>query len=208
MTDQRSIKAIFFDLGNVIVRVDPVMLEGGYAAYGRIREGQIIDYFMDSDNMNRYMEGKLTSSQFYSRTRRLFKLDIRFHEFYRIWNSIFAPYPEVEEIIRTIRRDYPEIKMILVSNTNESHYEFLRDTYNILDVLDGCVVSHEGGEQKPHPAIFNEALALAGSIPRNTFYTDDRPELISAARVMGIRAFQFVGHEQLRDQLAQFGIRV
>jgi HAD superfamily hydrolase (TIGR01509 family) len=74
--------------------------------------------------------------------------------------------------------------------------------------MDACVVSHELGKQKPDPDIFNEAMRLAGSIPKNTFYTDDRLDLIEAARVMGIRAFEFTGHESLKENLSKCGIQV
>ncbi|MFC1644344.1 HAD family hydrolase [Candidatus Omnitrophota bacterium] len=204
----KSLKAILFDLGNVIVRFDAEKVEKEFGACGKIKEGEFVDYITDSYNTNRYMEGKLTSSQFYNKTRRLFKMDIRFNEFYRVWNSMFYPYPEVEDIIKAISEKYPDIKLVLISNTNESHYEFIRERYKILDLMDAHVVSHEVGKQKPHTDIFNEALRLAESIPKDTFYTDDRLDLIEAARVMGIRAFQFVGHDQLREQLTKYNIHI
>lgn len=205
---KKEIKAILFDLGNVIIGVDAVKLEKAYSTYGKVKEGEVVDYFMESDNMNRYMEGKLTSSQFYSRTRRQFRLDIKFNEFYEIWNSIFYPFPEMNHIITGLKEKYPEIKLILISNTNESHYEFIRREYEILDMLDGHVVSHEVGCQKPSTKIFTEAMRLAGSIPRQTVYTDDRMDLVEAARVMGIHAFQFTTPEKFRDDLARCDINV
>ena len=106
MKDNKKIKTIFFDLGNVIVKLDPMVLEREYAACGRVKEGEVIEYFMDSDEMDGYAEGKLTSSQFYSRTRRRFKLDIKYNDFYRVWNEIFLPYPEMDEIIRNLKKGY------------------------------------------------------------------------------------------------------
>jgi putative hydrolase of the HAD superfamily len=204
----KDIKAILFDLGNVIIRFDASILEKNYSTYGKIDEGKFVDYLLESENINRYMEGKITSNQFYEKTRRYFKMDVNFNEFYRIWNSMFYPYPEMEEIIRSIKKSYPDIKLVLISNTNEAHYDYIKEKYDILRSLDALVVSHELGRQKPHPDIFNEAMRLAGSIPKNTFYTDDRPELVEAARIMGIRAFQFTGHNLLRDQLAKCGVDV
>ena len=95
-----------------------------------------------------------------------------------------------------------------MSNTNEAHYEFLLKEYEILDVFDERVVSHQIRRQKPRSEIYTEALRLAGSLPKETFYTDDRLDLVEAARVRGIIAYQFVGHEELRSQLAKFGITV
>lgn len=204
----KTIKAILFDLGNVIIRFDATLFEKALEPFGKIEEGKIVDYLMESYNVNRYMEGRLTASQFYARTRRKFGLKIKFGEFFRIWNSIFFPYPEMEQIVKRLKKRYPEIRLVLISNTNEEHYEFLKKDYDILSLMDECVVSHEVGKCKPHPAIFREALKLAGTLPKNTFYTDDREDLIEAARVMGLKAYKFVGHEELRKQLAKFGITV
>ncbi len=202
----KTIKAIFFDLGNVIVGVDAEKLEKGLAAKGKVEEGKVVEYFLDSDNMNRYMEGKLSSSRFFSRTRRHFRLDIGYNDFYGLWNDIFYAMPEMEDLIRKLRSDRPEIKLILVSNTNETHYDYIKEKFRILDLLDGHIVSHEIGCQKPDRTIFTEALRLAESIPPNTFYVDDRKDLIEAARVMGLHAYQFVGAEQFRKDLSKCGI--
>lgn len=204
----KTIKTIFFDLGNVVIKVHPEILEKGLATHGKIKEGAIVDYFTSSDNLNSYQTGRLTSSRFYSKTRRFFRLDIKYNEFYRIWNSIFRPYPEMEDIISAIKKKYPDIRLILFSNTNESHYEYLKENYKILELFDAHVLSHEIGKNKPHPDIYKAALRSAGSIPRDTFYTDDRPELIEAARTIGIRAFTFTSPKTLRHQLSKYGIQV
>jgi len=208
MTNKKTIKAILFDLGNVIVRFDTKTFEKGYSDYCIMREGSFIHYVTNSTNVNRYMEGRLNSSQFYSKTRRIFRMNISFTDFYRIWNSIFFPYPEMEHLIVAIKEKYPDVKLVLISDTNEAHYEFLREQYKVLDLLDDHVVSHEVGKQKPSLEMFREALRLAGTISKDTFYVDDRTDLIAAARVMGIHAFQFIGHLQLKEHLAKFGVEV
>ncbi|MFH1798192.1 MAG: HAD family phosphatase [Candidatus Omnitrophota bacterium] len=206
--NKKPIKAILFDLGNVIVKVNTRPLEEKWAYSGKKASSEVIDYFMDSDNMNGYMEGKLSSSQFYTKTKRFFNLDMKFHEFYDLWNSVIVPYPEMEVIIKNLKNKYPDIKLILISNINEKHYTFVRENYKILDLLDGFAVSHELGRQKPHHEIYQEAVRLAETLPKHAFYTDDRQDLIDAARTLGIRAFQFTNHETLQSQLSRFGINV
>jgi len=204
----QKIKAIFFDLGNVLVRFDIKKSEEALNAYGNIPKGSFIDYVLDSRNCNKYMEGSLSSSQFYAKTCRLFRLKIKYGEFYTIWNDIFFSYPEMEKIVRNIKEKYPEIKLILLSNTNEKHYEFIKKEYTFLSLLDEHIVSHEVGKIKPHPAIFKTALNLSKTLPKETLYTDDREDLIEAARTMGIRAFLFTGHKELNRQLGKLGIHL
>lgn len=204
----KTIKAILFDLGNVLIKLDFEAVEKGYSAFCKLKPGEMVNHIMESELMNRYMEGKLTSQQFFRKTKNLFRMDIGLTDFYRVWNSMFHPYPEMEDLIKRIRAKYPGIKMVLVSNTNEAHYEFIKEEFGILKLLDSFIVSHEFGIQKPDPEIYKEALRIAGTLPKETFYADDREDLIEAARVMGIRAFQFTCHEELRAQLAKCGIVV
>ncbi len=203
-----TIKAIFFDLGNVIVRLNIEPLEKELNKYGKIDNGDFFNYLMDSKNMNLYHEGRITSNQFYSRTKRHFKLDINYADFYKIWNSMFLPFPETEEIVKKIKEKSPEIKIVLLSNTNETHFEFIKKEYDILKTFDALVVSYEVGKNKPHPKIFQEALKIAGALPKEVFYTDDRLDLIEAARTMGFRAYQFTTPESLIQNLAKCGINL
>lgn len=204
----KNIKAAFFDLGNVVVRFDTDILVKGFSPFTKIKNPNFAEYVLDSPNMNRYMEGKLTSSQFYNRTKKLFKMDVSYGDFYRVWNTIFYPYPEVEEILRSIKKKYPELKLILVSNTNETHFSFIEKEYDVLRVFDETILSHEVGCQKPDPDIFTKALRAAGTLPKDTFYTDDRLDLIESARAMGIRAYQFTTHDKLIQDLAKVNILV
>lgn len=202
------VRAIFFDLGNVLVRFDPAILEEALEPFSKTEKGKVTEYLLESENVDKYMEGRLSASSFYAKTCRLFKMKIKFGEFYSIWNSIFFPYPEVEEIVKRIKENYPEVKIILISNTNNEHFEFIKKNYKVLELFDGFAVSHEVGRCKPHPDIFQEALKLSGTLPKDTFYTDDRLDLIEAARVLGLRAFQFTGHEKLISDLAKCGVEI
>jgi glucose-1-phosphatase len=204
----KTIKAAFFDLGNVLVKFDMEILVKGFSSYTKIKNPNFSEYVMNSPNTDKYMEGKLSSSKFYSRTKKLFKMDISYGDFYRVWNEIFTPYPEVEEIVKKIKTKYPELRLILVSNTNETHYNFLEKEYEVLALFDETILSHEVGCQKPDPDIFTKALLASGTIPKDTFYTDDRLDLIESARTMGIRAYHFTGHEKLISDLAKVNIFV
>lgn len=204
----KSVKAVFFDLGNVLIRFDTDRLVKAFSPYTKLKNPDFAGYVIDSPNMNRYMEGKLSSSRFYIRTKKLFKMDVSYGDFYRGWNSIFYPYPEVEDMVRSIKKNYPDVRIVLVSNTNETHYAFLEKEYPILESFDEKILSHEVGCQKPDPVIFTKALSVSGTIPKDTFYTDDRLDLIEAARTMGIRAYQFISHEKLKQDLAKVNIFV
>jgi putative hydrolase of the HAD superfamily len=127
-------------------------------------------------------------------------------EFCRIWTSIFIPGLIVSErLLASLKRNYP---LILVSNTNEAHVEFIRDNYPVFQYFDHLIFSHEVGSLKPDNRIFHAAIAAAGHPAEALFFTDDREENIVAARRLGIRGHQFVSEEKLVEALRESGVEV
>jgi putative hydrolase of the HAD superfamily len=67
-------------------------------------------------------------------------------------------------------------------------------------------LSFEIGAAKPEAAHFEAALALAGARAEEAFYADDRPELVAAARSLGIDAFVVSGPDDLAGTLQRRGL--
>lgn len=96
---------------------------------------------------------------------------------------------------------------MLVSNTNSLHWE---GVLAVLPELSGLVplraLSFEIGAAKPDAAHFEAALALAGARAEDSVYADDRPELVAAARRLGIDAFVVSRPEDLEGELQRRGL--
>ncbi|MBF0494174.1 MAG: HAD family phosphatase [Candidatus Omnitrophica bacterium] len=204
-----NIKAIFFDLGKVVVQYDVKTLVKGYSKYAKMPgEEELGEYMMKSYQGMAYMTGRMTSSVFYTRTKKYFKMRVGYNNFYEVWNSMFFHDPEMEKYMRDIKAKYPELVFILVSDTNPGHFEFIQKEYPILELMDHFVLSYEIGELKPDPKMYTTALRLAKVLPKEAVYFDDRADLIKSARSMGIRAFQFTTCESARTALVKLGIEV
>lgn len=203
-----TIKSIFFDLGNVLVKYDLAIMLKGYIKHGCDPKRDISSYIMESNTGKKYMEGRIDSSRFYRESCRRLNIDISFDDFYRVWNSMFFPYPEMEDIIKKLKEKYPGVSLILISDTNEGHFNFIRKNYEFLDLMDHYVLSYEVGRMKPNRKIYREAIKTSGALAKDIFYTDDRLDLVEAARTLGLKAHQFTGHENLLSQLSKFGITV
>ncbi len=67
-------------------------------------------------------------------------------------------------------------------------------------------LSFEVGSAKPEAAHFEAALALAGAQAGNALYVDDRPELVAAAKSLGIDAFVVSRPEDLGGELQRMGL--
>ena len=119
------------------------------------------------------------------------------------WRDIFFPLPAAVAALSRVR---PGIRRVLVSNTNELHWEGVLRVFDPRALVDAVVLSFQVGEVKPARAFWDAALAAAGCGRRECLYADDRPELVSAAAAAGIPGF-VVGEEcPLESGLAARGL--
>jgi putative hydrolase of the HAD superfamily len=125
-------------------------------------------------------------------------------EFHETWSAVFLPDLIVpERLLANLKQRYP---LILVSNTNESHVDYIARTYPVFDYFDHKIFSHEVGSLKPDREIYEAAIDAAGRPPEELFFTDDREENIHAARELGIHAHQFTSVGRLLDAFRRHGI--
>ena len=84
------------------------------------------------------------------------------------------------------------LTVVLVTNVlSRGDAEVLRDWQRagLADAIDAVVSSHDVGWRKPHRAMFDRALKLAGVDPAHAFMVGDDPELdVRGAQSLGIRA--------------------
>src|SRR5688572_25416007 len=128
---------------------------------------------------------------------------MEFPQFCQTWSSVFIPGTLIsEDLLASLKKRYP---LILVSNTNAMHVEYLRANYQVFDYFEHLIFSHEVGSLKPDTKIFKAAIAVSGRPPEALFFTDDREENIVAARQLGMQAHQFVSEAKLIEALREAG---
>jgi putative hydrolase of the HAD superfamily len=130
---------------------------------------------------------------------------IPFFEFKDMWTRIFTLNTGISELIVRLKKHY---RLLLLSNTNEMHFDYARDAFTILREFDDHVLSYEVGERKPHARIYAVALERAGCPPRRCVYIDDIEENVEAARVLGINGIVFRNTRQLQSELRALNVRI
>jgi FMN phosphatase YigB (HAD superfamily) len=84
------------------------------------------------------------------------------------------------------------LQVVLVTNTLWRGDEEVREDwrrFGLADAIDGVASSHSVGWRKPHPAMFERALVLAGVRPEEAFMVGDRMGAdVQGAKQLGIRA--------------------
>jgi 2-haloacid dehalogenase len=120
-------------------------------------------------------------------------------EWHALSCSVFTgEVPGMKEVLLQLKSDF---SLVALTNTVEVHWTFLLKTYEILNLMDGYVVSYLEGVAKPDPAIYQIVVDryCDGGLPY--FHTDDLPEYVGAARQMGWRSEMFRSPEQLRNEV-------
>jgi putative hydrolase of the HAD superfamily len=184
-----KIEALLFDLGKVLIDFN---FETGVQALHRacsISRDRFEEVLWDETWIRRYERGEITTGEFHSYLCETAALKMDLSRFREVWSSVFLPGLLVsEKLLAALKSNYP---LILVSNTNEAHFEFIRDRYPVVDYFDQRVLSYVVGSLKPDRKIFEHAIRVSGFRPDALFFTDDREENVLAARELGIHAHQF-----------------
>jgi glucose-1-phosphatase len=197
-------RAIFFDLGNVLVPFDLRRAYGALEAVSPLGIPEMASRLRSNGLVTDYECGRIEDEPFHAAICELLELDCDFQHFGEIWNSIFLPPTLVpESLLARLRGRYT---LLLLSNTNSIHFRFLEQHYPHIAHFHHRTLSHEAGAQKPDAIIYQKALQQAGVTAGEAFFTDDLAENIEAARQIGIDAEQFTGVDALLEALQRRGI--
>jgi putative hydrolase of the HAD superfamily len=200
------IQVIYFDLGKVIIDFDYTVATQELVKVTPLPLHEIALVLSDAKLIFEYETGRLSSCEYYQMVCRRLKMDVSMEKFAQLWGNMFLPQPLLSESLLTdLKQKY---RLILLSNTNEIHFEYVSSRYPILDHIQERLLSYQVGCMKPDPRIFELAVQQAKVAPEDIFFTDDRSENIEAARQAGIQAVQFRSEQQLIQDMQQMGISV
>ncbi len=198
------IRTLVFDLGKVLIPFD---WQRGYEAFARvcpyppeevrrrIKEAQVFDAFE---------RGLLTPAEVAGRVSAALDMRVTLDEFRALWSTIFLPETLVPDAL--LERLHARRRLLLLSNTDSIHFDFVRARYPILRHFDDFVLSFEVGLRKPEAGIYRDTIARAGCAPGEIFFTDDRADNVEGALACGIQAVQFTHAEQLENDLRARGV--
>jgi glucose-1-phosphatase len=194
-----------FDLGNTLIKL----------AYERVLENIRRDASMTRDELVELLEapggyrdmerGWITFEEFHEflRERAGYRAPLR--EFRRVWADFFdGTVPGAEDLLERVREKY---RVAFLSNSNEVHAELIPRRFSTLFRKDDrFIFSHRFRVAKPDSEMFRRALEVIGATAEQVVFIDDLIENVHAARLSGMRAFQFVDAKQLVDELVAEGL--
>ena len=197
---RRKIKTFIFDLGKVIV---PFELGNEFKILESVCDFSSVDIrkkILETEKILLFEMGKINAAELFDSFKDLLGLRMNFEEFVRAWNSIFVSFEPIisEKLIEKLAENY---RLIILSDTNELHFPFLRKKFPILQNFDDFVLSYETGYLKPAPEIFQAAIEKAECAPEECFFTDDKILNVEGAIKCGINAVQFVSADEFEAEL-------
>lgn len=203
MEKNKLLKTVYFDLGNVLIFFSyPKMIQQVATCTG-LKPIEIQRLLFDRNLRETYETGKIDSAELYSIFQKLSPFRFSFVELMEAFSDIFTPNINLWPIVERLKKE--GIRLILLSNTSECHYNYIYSHYPILQLFDHKILSYEVGACKPDPLIFQKALALSNCSPNECFYTDDIPEFIAGARKEGLPGEIFTDIPNLKNQLIARG---
>lgn len=180
MKDQ-EFRAIFFDLGMVLVTFDWNIAIARLAQRGIAPER--VRAFLDDPLHEAFERNAITAHEFFRRGQALTGFQGACDEFKKYWNEIFQTHAANVARARELAAHYP---LYVISNTNPWHMEYVEAKYAWLKIFRERFYSPPLGIRKPDPRIFEIALARANVAPRDALFLDDRLENIHGARTVGM----------------------
>ena len=175
---ERVIKNIVFDLGGVIMTLDPADAE------------RYLDAYTQSGIFGNLEEGKITAEDFRSKLSSLTGHELTFDECKHAWLGYRKDVPQRNlDLLKELRaKGY---RLILLSNTNPFMMdwalssEFDGKGSSLNDYFDALYLSYRLGIMKPAPDFFRQVLDNENILPEETLFVDDGPRNVEAAGKLG-----------------------
>jgi putative hydrolase of the HAD superfamily len=205
-----TIKCIIVDLGDVLIELDFSKFFNDVITPSPLNKPKtpiMLEFFRQSDT---YHQGKITDEEFYKQACEILgvcSLDQK--QFYKSFNSIINDLNlDMVDLIRIIKSSN-KIKLICMSNINSSHWNYLKkQKWNIWELFDEFILSHEIHMTKPDPKMYELALEKARCKPEEVLFIDDGLNNVRSAQEMGINAIRFMGLDNFIEELQKYDIKL
>jgi HAD superfamily hydrolase (TIGR01509 family) len=195
-----TIKAIYFDLGGVILRTGDKSSRGNLAAEFGMTYDEMDRFVFGSKSAALASLGKMTEVEHWlDVTRRLERPEMEMPHIRAAFFGGDVVDQDIVNLLRTLRKTH---KTGLISNAWDDLREWLI-RQNLDDIFDYITISAEVGYAKPDARIYQFALDKLGVNADEAIFVDDVDKNIQASNALGMRGVLFRTTEQTLADVKQ-----
>ena len=193
-----AIRAVFFDLGGVIVRTEFQSPRQRLADRLNTEYEDLVRLVFESETSRTASLGKLTVGEHWSAVAR--RLGRPVSEADALYDEFFAGDVLDLELVEFIRSLRPARHTGLISNAWGDMRSYLA-ARKCDDAFDSLTISAEVALLKPDPRIYQLALERAAVRPDEAVFVDDTPANIEACQHLGMIGIVFKDRGQTIDAI-------
>lgn len=194
------IRDIVFDIGRVIVDIDPEPMLDFLVRRGAPKLG--LNATLERVGLADHETGRMDGAALLERLRTLAP-QASHDELRQQWLGMFTPHADM---IRLAQQVTAQHGVYLLSNIGDLHWEHLLVRHGLAGIGHGALASFHAGVMKPDGAIYEQAEKKFGLVPARTVFIDDRAENIAAARARGWHGIVHRNFNDTRQALLRLGV--
>lgn len=188
-----GIKNIIFDLGGVLLNIDPKKTIDAFAKLGMQQLVANTGLSYDHDIFFRMEQGQISPEEFRTGVQQLLHKPVSDELIDDAWTAMLLDFPAIRvKLVQNLSADF---KVYLFSNTNAIHVAKYHDNFRrqhgfeVSPLFEKDFYSNEIGFRKPSPESFQEVIRLSGVNPEETLFIDDSHQNVQAAIASGLKGF-------------------
>jgi glucose-1-phosphatase len=198
-------RAIIFDIGHVLIRVDVSRAMSGLASGLSLTPQEVWSAIEKDPRWLDWQEGRISPRDWHHHITKRLGASLPFGQFTEVWNRALDPNPiHSESFFEKLSRNY---RLALLSNTDPIHMSNEEERFPFLRFFPIRIYSYRVGASKPDPLIYREALKACKVRAEEAIYIDDVSAYTEAARRLGMTALVFQSPEQLQSDLRNLGVQ-
>jgi len=194
-------KVLLFDLGGVIINIDPLITIKNLKKKSNIKSNifESIDYrFGEKESVIKnlffdFEKGEINADLFRDKIREHGKINLKNDEFDNIWNMVILDFNI--DLLKMILKLKSKFSLMILSNTNSIHRKYFEKmllNYHGLsfeDIFDNIFYSFDMKCRKPEKEIYQMVISKSGIKASNFIFFDDMKENIDAAKNVGMNGY-------------------